>query len=264
MSILNPGTTVSFIFAVVFGAIVGYFMYMAGKNQYPLRSLPQIEAIEGGVDRAVEEGKTVVTTPGSAALLQGMLAPMSIAGFNVLRYVVRMCVKKGARPILQVPMNPQSVGLIDGIYREACVAEGKPEAYRREDVIFAGLDDMAVFSTIAGVTSRLGVALYCVVGAEYSAGVHVAADCSDKGALVIGGTARYAHQGNWAMLADYPLFADDVYAAGAFCSQNNFVAASLWGLDISKLIMLGLLFVGLATALAGIDTYCAGTGWLYK
>jgi hypothetical protein len=81
---------------------------------------------------------------------------------------------------------------------------------------------------------------------------------------VIGGTARYAHQGNWAMLADYPLFADDVFAAGAFCSENNFVAASLWGLDISKLIMVGLLVVGIITAAAGINTYTSGTGWLYQ
>ncbi|MEM2922392.1 MAG: hypothetical protein QXF26_08775, partial [Candidatus Bathyarchaeia archaeon] len=62
----------------------------------------------------------------------------------------------------------------------------------------------------------------------------------------------YVHQATWACFADYPLFCDDIYGAGALCSGDNSVRASIMAGDIVKLLMMLGLIVSLAMALAGL------------
>jgi glutamate synthase domain-containing protein 2 len=52
------------------------------------------------------------------------------------------------------------------------------------------------------------------------------------------------------MLADYPMFMDDIFSAGAICSADDVVKASLVGGDIVKLALVAttILFAILAAA----------------
>lgn len=239
-----------FVFVVALIATIYYtWQAIQGKPQ-PLRELPQVAAISEGVDRAVETGMPIYVSPGDMAYLSGMYAPMTLAGMNVVRYTTRMAIQRGARVILPVPCNAETLPLLDGIFREVAVAEGKPETYRREDVIWFGPDQGHHSMGLTSVIAREGCACAIFNGACRGGGTNSPIGWArEYGGLVIGGTARLLHQGSWAMLSDYPCFMDDVYAMGAECSEDDVVKSAQVGGDLAKLVVLGMVVIFAALAI---------------
>lgn len=263
---IATGRYTEFLIMVVTAIATYYFLWMAvrGKPQ-ELREMPQIDAISDAVDRGVETGRPVYCSPGDMAYLSGMYAPMTIAGMNVIRYTARLAVRKGARIILPVPCNPEAMPLIDGIFREVCVAEGKPEAYKRDDVIYYGVDQSHHSMGLTATIAREGCAAAVFCGATRGGGTNSPAGWAREfGGIVIGGTARYLHQGSWAMLADYPAFMDDTNAMGAVASGDDVVKASLVGGDIVKLVIVAFVIVAIILAAAGLPVVTPKTGWIFQ
>jgi hypothetical protein len=250
--ILRSGRSLEFLILVVAAVTTLYYTWQAVKgNPQPLRELPQVAAISEGVDRAVETGMPLYASPGDMAYLEGMYAPMTLAGMNVIRYAIRMAIQRGARVILPVPCNAGTMPLIDGIFREVAVAEGKPEAYRREDVIWFGPDQAHHSMGLTAVIAREGCACAIFNGACRGGGTNSPIGWArEYGGLVIGGTARLLHQGSWAMLSDYPCFMDDVYAMGAECSGDDIVKSAQVGGDVTKLVLFAMVIIVSALAIA--------------
>ena len=244
-------TELLFFLVALVATLIPLWLAIKGRK-FPLRLLPQIAAISDGVDRAVETGKPIYITPGDAAYLSGQYAGMTMAGMNVLRYTARMAVQKGAaRVVFPVPGTPECLPLIDGIYREVCVAAGKPEAYRRENVIFFGTE-FAHSVAQAGMIQREGCGLYVEVGAVGGGGSAVPLSVArEMGGLIVAGTARYVNNGLLAVYADYCLFQEDIFAAGAYCSDDELVKTSQVGGDLLKILTIGIVLVLIVLAFAG-------------
>jgi hypothetical protein len=233
-----------FVFFITLAATLYYTWQAVKGNPQPLRELPQVAAISEGVDRAVETGRPVYVSPGDMAYLEGMYAPMTLAGMNVVRYTTRLAVQRGARVILPVPCNAGTLPLLDGIFREVAVEEGRPETYRREDVIWFGPDQGHHSMGLTAVIAREGCACAVFNGACRGGGTNSPIGWArEYGGLVIGGTARLLHQGSWAMLSYYPCFMDDVYAMGAECSQDDIVKSAQVGGDLAKLVVLAMVII---------------------
>jgi len=252
IGVIETGKFAEFLVFIA-GLIAGlYFLWqgMRGKT-FRLRRLAAVEAISEVVDRAVETGKPVICGAGELAYLSGMYSTMTIAGMNVLRYTARECFKKGARLIAVSPCTPEALPLMDGLIHEAAVEVGKPEAYRREDRKWYGPSEQQFQVGLAGTIGSEGCAAYIMVGAI--TGMQIA----DMGAarmadgIIIGGTARYYHNGTWATLADYSLFSDDIYAAGAICSEDPVVMSSVVGGDVVKYILIAATVVLAILSVAG-------------
>jgi len=260
----RSGKVAELILLVLSTIMAYYYLWLAmkGKLKDPLRMLPQLEAISDGVDKAVEEGRYVYVTPGNVAYLSGVNAPMTIAGMDVLRYTAKLCVRKGAKIRFLAPQNAETVPLIDGIFKEVCISEGHPEAYNRDEIRYYGASE-ASWSTAGGAdvaASRLS--LLIIVGASTSAELVMQQQAMIQNAMHIGGTARYAMAGTYAIVADFPLFCDDIYAAGAICSGSVEVAAGLVGGDVVKLGLIATALLFTVLAAVGINTWKTG-GWLY-
>jgi hypothetical protein len=266
MSILRSGTVVEFIFMVAVLVVSWYILYGALKGRrYTLRSLPQFEAISDGVDRAVEQGLPVYVAAGAYAYLSGLYAPMTIAYLNILRHTARLAVRRGADLRLPIPMNPEVLPITDGIYREVCVAEGKPEAYHRENVFWSSQEESAYSVGLAAQVHRTGCATYIVVGALTGTGdINPTGTARSRGAIVIGGTARMRHQGTYAMLVDYLMVGPDLYAVAAEASGDDVVKSTIISNDVLQLIAILILVGGLALALAGLPVTTPKTGWLLQ
>jgi len=251
--IIGEGRTFELVFFIITAAIVWYFLWRASEGQqFPLRIMAQVQAISDGVDRAVEEGKCVFASAGNLAYLSGLYAPMTINGMNIVRYTAKLCIRRGARIILPAARTPDAMPLLDGIFREAAVLEGKPEAYNRDDVRYYGGREGAWAAGVAGDIMSEGAALIIFIGATSSAEMFGAGAGLRQGAMVIAGTPRYVHQATWACMADYPLFCDDIYAAGALASEDNSVMASITGGDYIKLGIILLSIVTLVLTLGGV------------
>lgn len=217
-----------------------------------LRWLPQLEAIEEGVSRGAEEGKPVICTPGNFAYLSGMYAPMTIAGMNIFRYTATLCVRKGVRIIGGVPQYPEVISLMDGIFREVCTAEGKPEAYKREDIVYSGNTESSYSIGLQGLIGTYGCSCFIGIGANASSVSTPTGFARLAGAITITGTARWGMQGTFAMFSDYYLAMDDVYSAGALVVEDEVVRSSLIGGDVGKWVSVLIILIGSIAAVVGI------------
>jgi hypothetical protein len=259
MSIIEAGKYMQLLVAIV-GASAGlYYLWRAIKGEsLPLRMLPAVEAISDAVDRALEEGRPVFTGPAEISYLSGQYSAMTLSGVNIMRYTLRQCVRKGVRPIIPVPFTAEVMPLLDGVYREVCATEGKPEMYRSEDVVFFSTQPGVRAVGEMGMAEKLKPAASVQVGAFGGASSASLAAERAVGALLIGGTARYYHQGTLSVLCHYPLIMDEVYAAGALCSEDDVVKASLYGRDILKFFSVGIFLLFLILAALGMPS----TDWL--
>jgi hypothetical protein len=253
LSIVAPGKAAELVIFLIALVAALYYLWQALKGKMlPLRDMAQFAALGEGVDRAVEEGQPVICTIGGYAYLSGLYAPMAVAGLNVMRYVVRETITRGAEVRLPVGRQPEQHAIIDGIFREACVAAGRPEAYNREHVQFFGSNE-EYEAGIAGWIQRDGCSMYVMVGAA-GGGIDTVGEhwAYDAGALRVGGTARWPHQGTFTMLNDYPLHMDDIYGLGAICSQDPIVMSVHGGADTVKFALAAIVFVGALLSVAGV------------
>lgn len=227
----------------------------SGRMSLDLRLLAPVEAISDGVDRCKEMGRPVYLTVGCYAQLSGLYAPMTISAINIQRYALRMAIREDVEPWLMVPMIPEALPLIDGVYREVCVAEGKPEAYHRDHVQWFGQLEAGYSTGCAGIAERIRAGTAICAGAMSGTG-DIAPTAANRtvGALMVGGCARYTHQGVYSIWYDYTLWTSDVYAAGAYCSGEPMMRASVIAQDIVTLFAVALSFIALAVGVGmGVD-----------
>ena len=129
--LLREGKLVETVTILLFLAVALYYLRRALRGRVQeYRRLPMLDAISEGIDRAVETGRPVFMSMGAYAYLSGLFAAMTLSAVNIMRYTYRLAVRKGATPMFMLPINPEVGPLIDGLYRESAVAEGKPQAYR--------------------------------------------------------------------------------------------------------------------------------------
>ena len=254
MSIIASGKAVEFMFLIASLVISWYVLWMGIRGRrLELRSMPQFEAIADGIDRAVEQGLPVYVAPGAYAYLSGLYAPMTIAYLNILRHTARLAVRRGAELRLPIAMNPETLPITDGIYREVCVAEGKPEAYHRENVFWSSINESGYSVGLAAQVERTGCATYVVVGALTGTGdINPTGTARSNGAIVIGGTARMRHQGTYAMLIDYLMVGPDVYACAAQASGDPVVVSTIMSNDVLQLILMAIFVIGVALGAAAM------------
>jgi hypothetical protein len=227
----------------------------AGTMNMDLRMLAPVEAISDGIDRCKEMGKPVYLTVGCYAQLSGLYAPMTISAINIQRYAATLAVRRDVEPWFMVPMIPEALPLIDGVYREVCVAEGKPEAYQPDHIQWFGQLEAGYSTGAAGMASRIRAGTAICAGAMSGTG-DIAPTAANRtvGALMVGGNARYTHQGVYSIWYDYTLWTSDVYAAGAYCSGDRMLLSSILAQDVVTWMCVAIALVALVVGLGvGVD-----------
>ena len=233
---IAQGKLVETAFFIGTVALVLYTMFRGKPVKF--RRLPAVEAMDDMIDRCVELGRPYYFSPGDQAL-SGENAPMTIAGLNVLRYLARKCFGKDVK-ILAHTNQAQLMTLMDGIIREGAIAAGKPEKYSSDQLRYLGGGTAAVIADMR----RQKIGCYTAVGGFGGQQCYTELEEAHRaGAVVIGGTARYYHNGNFAIHADYPMFMEDIYAAAADVSGDPRVQSGLVSGDAIKLIILVALIV---------------------
>jgi hypothetical protein len=212
-----------------------------------------IDALPDVVDRAVETNLPIHCGAGEYAYLSGMYTPMTVAGMHVLRHVSRLCFRKGARLIADVAINPEAYALMDGIVRETAIEEGHPEAYNRDDIRWYGPTEAHWQIGLVGQIATEGCAALILVGAITGMSIAALGAVRMEGGMILGGTARYYHNGTWAALADYSLFSDDIYAAGAIASNDPLVISSQASGDYVKYFLIAVTILLAILGVAGVD-----------
>jgi hypothetical protein len=249
---LVTGKVVHFILLILSILTIYYYIRKSVGGDVPtLRRLPAVDAIEEVLGRAVEMGKTVVFTHGTGKLETSGSAG-SLAAIATLPYVARRTVELGLELFLPTGSHT-AYNVLGEVMREAALLEGTPSAYNPDTVRYLSEVSRAysagVMSTL--MTENVGGAIF--LGSYHHAGLMVVETANRVGAMSVGGTDSFSQLCWFVAGCDYSLLGEEIYALGAYVSNDPISVGAIAGQDIIKMAVIVITLVGLILTQVGID-----------
>lgn len=260
MDIITSGRLVSFILLLVLLLAGYYFIRKAkGGKPIPVRKIAAFDAIEEGIARSVEMGRTVHFTLGYGTI-STVNAPQYIAGLGVLSHVAKLCGKYGARLISTLGV-PEFIAAEEEIVRDAYYSSGKPELYDvTYNVRYLTDQQFAYASAVQATIQRENAGANIVVGPFWAESLIFMEAGAAIDSFQVAGTARETQIPFFVLAADYAFIGEEIFAAGAMASGDVETLASIRGQDIGKLISWALIVIGLILLPIGVKL----ADWLLK
>jgi len=245
--------------------IVYYVYWMIrssrGESIPELRNFPAIDAIQEGVGRSVETDRPVHFGLGDASQLGGDRAAGTISALNFLYYTAVHCARMGAKLIVRVSPNPHLQAQADAIVSDAYMVEGKQAELDKVYTLRYYGDYRGYMTGGISDMTTLGTAMNVTMGALSVETIWAYAICRTQGGIGVGGGSRWGMIFGLAMLADYALLGDEMYAASAKISGDKTMAASFIGGDWMKFTLVAFIIV---TSLAYLLGAQGLVSWMFK
>jgi hypothetical protein len=224
-------------------------MELAKKNLPRFRRLSGLDAIPEMVGRAAEMDRPLHFTTGLGSLTESV-APQLIAGLAVLAHVAEICANYGVKIIYSV-YQPQVMPLATELMRDAYIKAGKIEEFQEEEQVrYLSDQQFAYASAVQGIAERERPAANIMIGPFYAESMLFSETFNRIGAIQLAGTARGYQIPFFAIICDYLLIAEEIYAAGAYLSKDPVVSGTIMGQDYGKIVALVLMILGIiATSL---------------
>lgn len=234
----TPGVLLLIVF---FCAPVLYFVRQAikGKKIF-IRRIPGIDAIDESIGRAVEMGRPISFTTG----LSGV-GPLLYACLGILRHVARSAAVFNSR-LLVPSSDPEALAMTDATLQNAYRAEKKFSNYDPSSIRYLSSEQFAFASGYIGLIQREKVGSAFLFGSFAAESLILAEAGQQVGALQVAGTTSAEQVPFFITTCDYTLIGEEVYASGAYLSEEPVQSGSLRGQDIVKLLLAVLLFFGIA------------------
>lgn len=210
-----------------------------GKRTY-IRKLAGVDAIEEAVGRATEMGKPVMYLCG----LSDLSDVSTLAAINILGGVAQKVANYQSRLILPC-RDPMVMTVAQEVVKEAYLTEGRPDAYREEDIYYTTYDQFPYVAAVDGIMLREKPATNLYMGYYYAESLILAETGAATGAIQIAGTDAVTQLPFFVTACDYTLLGEELYAASAYISQNALLIGSLKGQDLMKLILGIIIVIGI-------------------
>ena len=263
MMIVRPGKEIEIVFLLISVAIYLYWVRRStGVKPIPsLRNFPAIDAILEGVGRSVETNQPVHFGLGESSALSADQAAGTISALNFLSYTARACARAGAKLVIRISPNPHLYTQADALVTEAYVAEGKQQELDKLFTLRYHGDARSYMTRGIHDMDELGTAMNVTMGALSVETIWAFAVCRMKGGIGVGGGSRWGMVFGLAMLADYSLLGEEMYAASAKISGDRTMTTSFLGGDWLKYVLIGLIIIaGIATIAGRYDL----VSWIFK
>ncbi|MCA9052887.1 MAG: fibronectin type III domain-containing protein [Planctomycetaceae bacterium] len=235
---------------MICGSVVAFIaLARAGKKLY-IRKIAGLEAVEEAVGRATEMGRSCLFVPG----VQDINDIQTIAGLTILSRVAQRAAEYDAS--LEVPT---SRSLVMTAAREtvqaAYLTAGRPDAYNEDAISYVTDEQFGYVAYLTGAMVREKPAACFYLGAFFAESLILAETGNAIGAIQVAGTAQPAQLPFFVAACDYTLIGEEFFAASAYLSHDPDQLGSLKGQDVGKLIVAGLMIVGVS-----LLTFAAVTG----
>lgn len=204
-----------------------------------VRRIPGLNAIDEAVGRATEMGRPILFSTG----LWG-ISLVTLQALAVARHVAGTAVRYGSRLIMPV-CDQTMMPLTEQVIREVYTSEGKPEAYRPEDIRFLSDRQFAYAAAVTGILHRERVAASFLFGQFFAESLILAENGQAVGAIQIAGTPELPQIPFFVVTCDYTIIGDEYYAATAYLSREPTQLGSLVGQDIGKAMLFVLILFGM-------------------
>ncbi|HUT74798.1 MAG TPA: DUF6754 domain-containing protein [Armatimonadota bacterium] len=227
-----------------------------GRDLY-IRRIPGLSAIDEAVGRATEMGRPMLFSTGLSSIDINTLQALVIA-----QHVARLAARYGNRLIVPV-VDPVVFAIAEQLVREAYAVEGKPDAFRSEDVRFLSDQQFAYAAGVMGLINREKVASTFFFGYFYAESLLLSETGQEVGAIQIAGTPATTQVPFFLASCDYTIIGDEYYAASAYLTREPTLLGSLVGQDIGKGLLLLLVVAGTLTAVPGTPLHFVNQ-WLAR
>jgi hypothetical protein len=209
-----------------------------GKTFY-IRRIPGIDALEYAVSSAVERGRPLSFTTGTASI-----GPLVYACLEVLRFLAQKAAVYRIK--LFVPCSdPEVLALSEMTVRKAYEEKKVSNQFDPSTIRYLSDEQFAFSSGYMGLIHRENVGSTFLIG-QFAAESLILAEAGQQiGAFQIGGTTSNEQLPFFVTTCDYTLIGEELFAAGAYLSREPVQTGSLRGQDIAKLILLILVLVGM-------------------
>ena len=209
---------------------------------YFIRRIPGIDAIDDVIGRTVELGRPLSFTTGITRL-----SPTLYACLGALRYIGQKAALFNKR--LFVPCSdPEALVLSDATLQNAYAAEKKLSSYDPSMLRFLSEDQFAYASGYQGLIHRENVGGAFLFGHFAAESLILAESGQQIGAMQVAATTSPEQVPFFITACDYTLIGEELYAAGAYLSEDPVQVGSLRGQDIAKLVIVALLLIGISQA----------------
>jgi hypothetical protein len=245
------GRLMGFVFFAIM--IVSAIYYMRRGRLPYIRRVPAIDAIDEGIGRATELGRSVICSPGIAVF---GIDYWTVAGLSILAYVARLCARNDLRLLVPLGGSVQSYTMVEvarDLVESQFRLEGKPERFNIDDMPFLSGRQFAWASGYVGMMMRERPATDIMVGVQWASAMYMSEVAHEVGAMQISGTTYLSNIACLATSSDYVMIGEEMTAAGAYLSKDPVQTASIRTQDIIKGLLLIFLVVGVATISMGSE-----------
>lgn len=223
-------------------------------KEFFIRRIAGMEAIDEAVGRATEMGRPVHFSPGISSLSEDTAA-QTLAGLAVLGYVARLTAKYDTDLIVTNRM-PEILPITEEVVRQNYLSEGKPESYNPDNIIFLSDEQFAYAAGCMGIMAREKVAANIMMGAFWAESLIFAEGGFAAGSIQVAGTAN-THQIPFFIAAcDYCLIGEELFAAGAYFSQDPMQVAGIKVQDWGKVMAVLLIIIGTIATTCNWQVIC--------
>jgi hypothetical protein len=245
----DPERTTVLVMMVIYSAIVIITISYARRRaeEMYIRPIAGLQAVDDAIGRATEMGKPILYVSG----LSGIGDIATIASMLILGHLSRRTAHYET-PIL-VPCNDPLVMTVEReIVRQAYLEEGKPQAFKPENIYYVTDSQFGYVAAVDGIMVRDRPAACFYMGYFYAEALILAETGNAAGAIQIAGTDADTQLPFFITACDYTLMGEELYAASAYLSRQPLLVAQLRGQDIGKAFIALILLVGAAIATSAV------------
>lgn len=237
---------------IVAGVLVAIGLARRGRS-LPVREIAGLTVFEEAVARATEMGRPTLFTCGGTCEMRRV---QLFASMPLLRHVAKLSGQLGNRLIVPVGF-PETLPVHANAMRDGYLEADAPDLFRSEDVRFFPGGQFFFAMAAMGWMLKERPATCFYFGWWEADSLMFAETGQTIGAMQIAGTDQLYQVPFFVAACDYALIGEEFWAASAKISQDPQLLGSIGAQDVFKLVMLGLIVLGiLACFVPALD------GWM--
>jgi hypothetical protein len=227
-----------FLVFVAFSAVMYAAYVYLGTRKPPIRRVAGLDAIDEAIGRATELGRPVHYTFGAGGFDSQMMA-----SFGVLEYVAKKVVDLDTR-IIVTSARPETHAVAEEIVRQAYVQAGRGSDYDPSSCRFVSEHANTYNMAVIGIIQREKVATNLMIGSMMGESIITAEAANAMGCLQVAATAAVSQLPFMVASCDYCLIGEELFAAGAYLSENRWQNSCIMAQELGKYVAITLIVIG--------------------
>lgn len=226
---------------------IGWYTWRASQGEELfIRRIAGLQSIDEAVGRCTEMGKPVLYIPG----IYDMDDIQTISSMSILSHIARKTAEYET-PLLVPCTRSLVMSTAYEVTKEAYIQAGKADSFQGDNIRYLTDDQFGYVAGVDGIMMRDKPAANFYLGVFFAESLILAETGHSIGSIQVAGTASVHQIPFFVAACDYTLIGEELFAASAYLSRDPMQLGSIKGQDMTKFIMMIVLFVGIVVASVG-------------